>query len=107
MRAMMFPEEKSVTALTAREQEVLGWVSECKSNWETAQILGCSEGTVKKHLQRIYRKLGVPNRMAAANCLRRAAAQTCSLLLPFLVALTDLSGLADSLGLADYLDWAM
>src|SRR2546421_6796951 len=33
-------------------------------------ILGCVEQTVKKHFQRIYRKLGVENRIAAANCLR-------------------------------------
>src|SRR5260370_22897517 len=29
------------------------WVSQGKSNWEVAQILGCVEKTVKKHLQRI------------------------------------------------------
>ena len=46
------------------------WVSQGKSNWEVAKILGCVEQTVKKHLQHIYRKLGVENRMAAANCLR-------------------------------------
>jgi DNA-binding CsgD family transcriptional regulator len=56
--------------LTLREREVMHWVSQGKSNWEVAQILGCVEQTVKKHLQRIYRKLGVENRMAAANCLR-------------------------------------
>jgi len=42
------------------------WVSQGKSNWEVAQILGCVEQTVKKHLQHIYRKLGVENRTAAA-----------------------------------------
>jgi len=47
------------------------WVSQGKSNWEVAQILGCVEQTVKKHLQRINRKLGVENRVAAANCLRK------------------------------------
>jgi DNA-binding CsgD family transcriptional regulator len=56
--------------LTPREHEVMHWVANGKSNWETARILGCSEQTVKKHLQRIYRKLGVENRMAAANVLR-------------------------------------
>src|SRR6266478_1770172 len=56
--------------LTPREHEVMHWVSQGKSNWEVAKILGCVEQTVKKHLQRIYRKLGVENRMAAANCLR-------------------------------------
>jgi DNA-binding CsgD family transcriptional regulator len=56
--------------LTPREREIMHWVSQGKSNWGVAKILGCSEQTVKKHLQRIYRKLGVENRMAAANCLR-------------------------------------
>jgi DNA-binding CsgD family transcriptional regulator len=46
------------------------WVANGKSNWETARILGCSEQTVKKHLQHIFRKLGVENPTAAANCLR-------------------------------------
>jgi DNA-binding CsgD family transcriptional regulator len=56
--------------LTPREREIMHWVMQGKTNWEVAQILGCVEQTVKKHLQRIYRKLGVENRMAAANCLR-------------------------------------
>ena len=47
------------------------WVSHGKSNWEVALILGCVEQTVKKHLQRINQKLGVENRVAAANCLRK------------------------------------
>ena len=57
--------------LTPREREVLSWVSEGKSNWEVGQIVGCVEQTVKKHLQHIYRKLGVENRTPAANCLRQ------------------------------------
>jgi DNA-binding CsgD family transcriptional regulator len=56
--------------LTPREREIMRWVGEGKSNWEVAKIVGCVEQTVKKHLQRIYRKLGVENRTAAANCLR-------------------------------------
>ncbi|MGI9115218.1 MAG: helix-turn-helix domain-containing protein [Chthoniobacterales bacterium] len=57
--------------LTCREREVMRWVSEGKSDWEISQIVGCVEQTVKKHLQHIYRKLGVENRMAAVNCLRQ------------------------------------
>ena len=60
-----------LSLLTPRQLEVLQWVEEGKSNWEIGQILGCGEETVKKHLQRVYRKLRVENRMAAANCLRR------------------------------------
>jgi DNA-binding CsgD family transcriptional regulator len=52
--------------LTAREQEVLFWVSEAKANSEIAVILGIARGTVKRHLENIYQKLGVENRHGAA-----------------------------------------
>lgn len=53
-------------SLTFREQEVLHWVREGKENSEIAVILGLSRHTVKDHLKRIYGKLGVDNRTAAA-----------------------------------------
>lgn len=52
--------------LTAREAEVLYWVANGKSNMAVSGILGISMNTVKKHLDRIYQKLGVENRTAAA-----------------------------------------
>ncbi len=52
--------------LTRREQEVLFWVSEGKRNSEIGQILRISPGTVKRHLENLYRKLGVENRHGAA-----------------------------------------
>ena len=51
--------------LSAREVEILGWVREGKSNFEVGLILGISPITVKNHLQRIYRTLGVSNRTHA------------------------------------------
>ncbi len=63
-------EPSRLAVLTAREHDVLQWTSEGKTNWEVGQILSCSEGTVKKHLQRTYKKLGVENRMAAANLFK-------------------------------------
>ncbi|MES2757498.1 MAG: XrtB/PEP-CTERM-associated transcriptional regulator EpsA [Pseudomonadota bacterium] len=51
--------------LSARETEILGWVREGKSNYEVGRILGISALTVKNHLQRIYRTLGVSNRTHA------------------------------------------
>ena len=56
--------------LTPRQQQVMHWVSEGKSNWETARIIGCAEATVKKHLQKIYRLWDVPNRVAAVVCFK-------------------------------------
>ncbi|WP_315838777.1 response regulator [Bradyrhizobium prioriisuperbiae] len=52
--------------LTAREGEVLAWLSKGKANRDIAQILGLSPRTVDKHLEQIYAKLGVENRTAAA-----------------------------------------
>lgn len=51
--------------LSAREVEILHWVREGKSNDEIGQILGISGLTVKNHLQRLYRLLGVSNRTHA------------------------------------------
>lgn len=52
--------------LSAREAEVLCWVARGKPNSEIAAILNLKTATVKKHLERIYPKLGVENRTAAA-----------------------------------------
>jgi DNA-binding CsgD family transcriptional regulator len=42
------------------------WLRKGKASDEIGQIMGRKVGTVKKHLNRIYDKLGVPNRTAAA-----------------------------------------
>jgi len=61
--------------LTRRENEVLYWVSMGKTNDEVGTIIGAKPMTVKKHLEHIYDKLGVPNRTAAARLtLSRAEA---------------------------------
>jgi DNA-binding CsgD family transcriptional regulator len=52
-------------ALTAREREVMDWLSGGKTDRDIAAILGISYRTVHKHLQRIYDKLGVETRTAA------------------------------------------
>lgn len=51
--------------VSRREMEILHWVREGKSNDEVGQILGISGLTVKNHLQRIYKTLGVRNRTQA------------------------------------------
>ena len=51
--------------LTKREAEVLFWITKDKSNAGISKALGCSEGTVRKHLENIYKKLGVQTRMGA------------------------------------------
>ena len=57
--------------LTAREAEVLRWVAAGKSDAQIGAILGASPRTVQKHLQRVYEKLGVEGRTAAAMRLVR------------------------------------
>ncbi len=51
--------------ITRREADVMFWVAKGKTDWEIAQILSISERTVNKHLEQIYRKLGVNNRTSA------------------------------------------
>ncbi len=59
--------------LTAREAEVLLWLSRGKSNRDISDILGMKPGTVTKHLEQIYIKLGVENRASAASIAVRVA----------------------------------
>ncbi len=53
-------------SLTPRELEVLTWVAQGKTNAEIAIILNTRSRTVGKHLERIFVKLGVETRTAAA-----------------------------------------
>jgi DNA-binding CsgD family transcriptional regulator len=55
--------------LTRRENEVLSWVALGKTNEEVGLILGVKTRTIAKHLERIFPKLGVENRTAAAQSL--------------------------------------
>jgi DNA-binding CsgD family transcriptional regulator len=60
------PSELTRLGLTRRETDVLGWVAQGKTNDVIASILGMSPRTVAKHLESIYRKLGVETRTSAA-----------------------------------------
>jgi DNA-binding CsgD family transcriptional regulator len=64
------PQSFSIAALellglSKREAEVLFWVAKDKSNAGIARVLGCCEGTVRKHLEHLYKKLGVQTRTGA------------------------------------------
>ena len=56
----------SLAALTTREREILHWVRAGKRDAEIGIILGISPRTVHHHLQKIYFKLDVETRTAAA-----------------------------------------
>lgn len=60
------PSRLATAALTPRETEVLSWVAKGKTNRDVGEILGMSPRTVNKHLERIFEKLGVETRAAAA-----------------------------------------
>ena len=54
-----------VVSLTVRELTVLGLVAEGLTAASAARRLAVAESTVHKHLQNVYRKLGVRDRLAA------------------------------------------
>ena len=51
--------------LTRREREILALVAEGKTNAQIAEQLWISGGTVRRHLENAYAKLGVHTRTAA------------------------------------------
>jgi DNA-binding CsgD family transcriptional regulator len=59
-------EQDRVAGLTPRERDVLELAAAGLSNAAIAERMWISPGTVKKHLDNIYDKLGVANRTAAA-----------------------------------------
>lgn len=62
-------------SLTLREAEVLLWVSYGKVSSDISTVLNISPRTVQKHLERIFEKLGVETRSAAAAIAIRAMSQ--------------------------------
>ncbi len=52
--------------LSAREREVLGLVAGGRSNREIADVLVISPRTVERHIENIYAKIGINNRVQAA-----------------------------------------
>jgi DNA-binding CsgD family transcriptional regulator len=56
--------------LTPREREIIALVAEGKTNAEIAAEVLVTAGTVKKHLENVYQKLGVRSRAAAASRVR-------------------------------------
>ena len=62
--ALLLHEEPDVS-LTRRESDVLRCIAAGKTTAETARLLWVTEATVSKHLEHVYRKLGVTSRTAA------------------------------------------
>lgn len=51
--------------LSAREIEILFWLTEGKSNQDIGDILNIAESTVKAHVKHLYKKLDVSSRVQA------------------------------------------
>jgi len=57
--------EKRQHPLSQRETEILQLIAKGVSNTEAAQVLGLSKATIRTHLEHIYAKLEVTNRVEA------------------------------------------
>jgi transcriptional regulator EpsA len=62
--------------LSSREQEILDWISQGKANADIGAGLGISPFTVKNHLRRIYKKMGVRSRFEAAAKYNQAISES-------------------------------
>lgn len=65
-----------IDALTLRQRETLALLATGLRSYEIAARLGISEATVKSHVMRIYRRLGVSNRVEATTHYLRASARS-------------------------------
>jgi DNA-binding CsgD family transcriptional regulator len=63
------PPVNRVDDVTPRERDVLELVAQGKTNAEVARVLWISPGTVRKHLENAYEKLGVGTRTGAVAAL--------------------------------------
>lgn len=57
--------KQAQTAITRRQKEVLGLLAQGESNKEIGRTLGLSEGTVRTHVNAIFKLLDVRNRTQA------------------------------------------
>jgi DNA-binding CsgD family transcriptional regulator len=73
---LLAEEPAPAVPLTAREWDVLRCIAAGNSNAEIARLLWIAPGTVRKHLEHIYGKLGVRSRTAAVARVRPQLADT-------------------------------
>ena len=71
--ALLLEEERYPPPLTEREREILDLVAAGKTNAEIAEAIWIAPGTVRKHLENIYEKLGVHSRTAAIAALHHVS----------------------------------
>ena len=71
--ALLFEERLTTPSLTAREREILELVAQGQTNAQIAVALFISPGTVRRHLENAFDKLGVHTRTAAVASLAKNA----------------------------------
>ena len=65
IKSLPFIKGEKISPLTQREKEILAFVAKGATNAQIADKLSVQEVTVKTHLNSIYRKLNVDNRVQA------------------------------------------
>lgn len=65
-------ESRDIKALSARQREILQMLVAGESNKQIGRALNISTGTVKAHLESLYRRLDVKNRTQAAMMLNES-----------------------------------
>ncbi|EJV6019833.1 response regulator transcription factor [Salmonella enterica subsp. enterica serovar Johannesburg] len=65
-------ESRDIKALSARQREILQMLAAGESNKQIGRALNISTGTVKAHLESLYRQLDVKNRTQAAMMLNES-----------------------------------
>jgi DNA-binding CsgD family transcriptional regulator len=66
---------EGVAALTPRQVDLVRLLAQGRTNRQLANDLGLAEGTVRKHLEKLYRRLGVNSRTEALARVAAAASQ--------------------------------
>ena len=67
--SLLLEERTGASLLTSRESEIVDLLAAGKTNAEIAELLWIAPGTVRKHLENVYEKLGVHSRTAAVATL--------------------------------------
>ncbi len=71
-RSLRHLQQSETCRLSEREDEIMNWVKIGKTNDEIASILTISSCTVKNHMQHIFKKLDVSNRLQAVSKIERS-----------------------------------
>ena len=73
VRVELLPERHSADDLTKRQRQIADCLKREMKNQDIGEALGISMHTVRRHVEQIFRRLGVNNRRAAVEVLKRAS----------------------------------